>query len=375
MSTRTGRFFTWLILPAVIFSAVLLSCCRSDEITLGIIADLTGDNADLGRAGRNGAIIAVDEANRSGGVSGRMVNLVFRDDANEPGMAAIAAGELVEAGVDAIIGPYTSTLVEAAMAVAGPEKTVVFTPTASASDFTGRDDYLFRLGNSTIGNAGCYAGFLRDRRGARTVAIAYDNHNPKFSASWYDAFIDRFVGGGGQITALAPFDSTVSDDFSSLVGQLIQEDPDAVVLVANSADASRITRQIRIENPAIPVLAAEWAGTRQLIDQGGNAVEGMEFLQQYDKWGTQEAYMDFVEEYRRRFGSDPGYSSVLTYETVRVLLQAIENRERGEDLKDSIVANSPYQGLQQVLEIDRYGDCRRESHFVVIRNREFEKAP
>ena len=54
--------------------------------------------------------MAADQLNRAGGIHGRPVELVVRDDAQNPETAARAARELIAAKVDAAIGPFTSSM-------------------------------------------------------------------------------------------------------------------------------------------------------------------------------------------------------------------------------------------------------------------------
>src|SRR5512139_4244843 len=77
---------------------VLLSGCGPREpLRIGFIGGLSGRVADLGEAGRNGVQIAIEEINRAGGVKGRQIELLVRDDAQTPEKAIAAVNELIAA--------------------------------------------------------------------------------------------------------------------------------------------------------------------------------------------------------------------------------------------------------------------------------------
>ena len=60
------------------------SGCRSKEpVIIGYSANLTGRQSELGVTGRNGIEMAVDEINSQGGINGRLIKLIVKDDKNK----------------------------------------------------------------------------------------------------------------------------------------------------------------------------------------------------------------------------------------------------------------------------------------------------
>ena len=71
------------LLPVFLIVAAFLSmtsCSEEPPLKIGFVGGLTGRVADLGVAGRDAVILAIEEKNRSGGIAGRKVELVVRDD-------------------------------------------------------------------------------------------------------------------------------------------------------------------------------------------------------------------------------------------------------------------------------------------------------
>jgi len=373
---KPGKFSGTRLIPALAAGLLALSCSGIKEpVMIGLLCGLSGGNADLGEAGRNGALIAVDEANSRGGAAGHPVVLVVRDDGNDPEKARSGARELIRQRVAAIVGPFNTSMTEAAMEVTEEAEQVLFSPTATAMQLVGKDDYLLRLNSTSRENAEDYADFMFHRRNYRRVSIAADLQNQAFTESWYVEFRKAFRSLRGEILDVVWFDSRMLSGYGQMTASLLASKPDTLLFIANSVDVARISQQIRKQDSEIPIMAVEWAGTQQLVELGGKAVDGVEVLQIYDRFNLQEGFLQFADLYRQRFGSEPSFSSILAYDAVRIVLEAWTRREKGESMKEAILRNSPYQGLQQEIRLDANGDSRRITTFVRISGQEFIKAP
>src|SRR5574342_66412 len=67
----------------------------AEEISVGTHVDLSGPLAPWGKAVGNGLALAIEEANHAGGVNGRTIRLIVKDDAYDPVQAASAVRQLV----------------------------------------------------------------------------------------------------------------------------------------------------------------------------------------------------------------------------------------------------------------------------------------
>jgi branched-chain amino acid transport system substrate-binding protein len=89
---------------------------QSNTIRIGFAAPLSGAQQVYGGPLRIGAEVARDEINAAGGIGGKMIELVVRDDKGDPNQAVSVVRELVGSGVNLIAGiPLTAT----ALATAG----------------------------------------------------------------------------------------------------------------------------------------------------------------------------------------------------------------------------------------------------------------
>lgn len=77
----------------------------ADPIKIGLVTALSGQSARAGEALTRGATIAIEEINAKGGVLGRPLELVRRDDESNPAKGLIAARELIQREkVSALLG-------------------------------------------------------------------------------------------------------------------------------------------------------------------------------------------------------------------------------------------------------------------------------
>lgn len=355
---------------ALAFSLVLAGCGPEPPIRIGFIGGLSDRGADVGETGRNGVQLAVEQRNKAGGVGGRRIELVILDDGQDPQKAASAMRSLIDERVDAIIGPFTSAIAAAIVPLANEARVVMVSPTVTSGDFVGKDDFFVRINRTTRDNATDYAGQIF-RHGQRRVAVAYDTGNRSFSESWLGEFRSAFAAAGGQVVAAVPFASQRDTGFGEIVRQMLAARPDGVLFIANAVDVARLSQQAVKQAPTLPRSAAEWATSDALIELGGRSVEGLLIAQSFDRDDTSPRYRAFRSGFLERFGREPGYSAINSHDAATVVIEAIGRRERGEVLKDAILRIRGFDGLQQRMEFDRFGDTRRAVYFSEIRDGRF----
>lgn len=347
----------------------LLACDQSGPIRIGFIAGLSGPAAETGTDSLNALQLAAQEVNEAGGIHGRMIEIIPRDDEKSPEVAQRHIREFKDFDVDAIVGPLLSAIGIAILPMINELDIVTISPTVSAAEFSGFHDNLFRMNATTRENARAYARHNLEHNRTR-VASALDGENEVFSDSWHREFLLEFDQLGGRVVSkvwLNVDDKTMAD----CAAELLANDPDVIVLIADSSDSAGLAREIRKLDPDIQISATEWAGTETLIELGGEAVEGMELMQLFDRYDPNPRFQRFVVNYNARFGQRPGYTAVLTYEAATVLFAAMKTKHPDQPLADALTALAPQPGLQQELVFDQFGDSTRTIYFVTIRNGKF----
>lgn len=352
----------------------LPGCARTGGLHIGLLAGLAGRGAGLGEAGRNGVMLAVEQRNHVGGVRGRPVRLKVEDDGQNPGQAQAALRLLQGAGVDVVIGPFTSAMASAVLPLAEESGLLLVSPTVTAMSLHGKDDPLIRINRTTRDNASDYAQVLR-RAGLRRAAVAFDLDNRSFSLSWLEEFRRAHAAAGGQVLEPLAFESGTDPGFGALAEALLAPQPDVVVLIANAVDGARLAQRLRQLAPKMPLAVAEWAATDTLIELGGRSIDGLMVLQPHDRDDRSPRFTAFLDDYQRRFGSEPSYGAVAAHDAATVVMDAAERRQDGQSLKAALLAHGPFQGLQQTITFDRFGDTTRKVVFTEVRDGRFRPLP
>ncbi len=161
-----------------------LGACREalgpedpDPIVLAATLSRTGRFAELGNEVADGYRLGVKMLNEMGGVAGREVRLVLRDDASDAQTSADIYAEYVAADtVDALLGPYSSPITEAVVAVAETSGVPLVAPMAAAPGIwagRGRQWSVQMLNAGPTYLQGSVE--LAAQHGARTAALVHED--------------------------------------------------------------------------------------------------------------------------------------------------------------------------------------------------------
>ena len=366
--------FLWRFgaLIAVVAGVLLVACWSSEPLRIGFVGGLSGPVADLGEAGRDGALLAVEEANAAGGVGGRRVELRMHDDRQDEEAVVDALEALAAEGVELVIGPMTSAMGAAALPVAERKGLVLVSPTITASRFGGRDDQLLLLAPHVGEITRRFAVFLH-AQGTRRLALAYDTRNLAFSADWALHLREALRALGTEVVVEAPF---VSGDFSSYedsLQKMIVARPDTLHFVSSAVDTVRLLQVARMLGVSLPSSASPWAATEHLVQLGGRSVEGLLVSQVFVNEDEQPRFKAFRAAFRARFNQDPGFVALAAYDATRAALAAYVQRAPGATLKATLLSMPAFDGVQQRWAFDAYGDATREVSVARVQNGHFVK--
>ncbi|WP_041396249.1 ABC transporter substrate-binding protein [Gracilinema caldarium] len=351
---------------------LLLTSCTPQPISVGFIGGLSGFNSDLGISGRNGALLAIDAINKAGGIRGRTLRLIIRDDKQDPEVARKVFQELTAEKVVAIIGPMTSGIAHALIPLANKVAIPLISPTASSPDFSGLDDYFIRL---TTPNTTEAHELARESvtRGALKPCIIDDLSNQSFARPLGDAYTAeyrRLMASQQQNASVVryPFDPKDETSTATVLRALEQYQPDIVLFTTNSMDTALLAQQIRRRGFTMPYLGTGWAMSQALIENGGQAVEGMIFTVPFNPQSEKPAWREFSALYRETYGKEADFGAGQSWLAVQTLAEGLK-RCGSKKLKQSILEKQ-FEGLQVSIYIDAYGDPIIPFQRLVIQNGE-----
>ncbi len=210
-------------------------------LRIGALLPLTGAGAALGLTLQASIDIAIDEINEAGGVNGRSVQLRVADEGGDAATAASALDDLVQAGIDAVVGPASSTNALNVLDTTTRDGIVACSPTASALSL---DDYpddglFFRTIPSDALQAEAFARAI-DQTGRGSVGLFYvdDAYGRPFADLVRQALASRSIIIQREV-AFSAADTDFTDDVATA------ENLAGVEVVAVIGDAQGGPRLVR----------------------------------------------------------------------------------------------------------------------------------
>lgn len=353
--------------PALLAAALVLAACQKEPIKVGGAFGLSGRHYDLGVSGRNGATLAVEDLNAAGGIGGRRLELLVRDDQQDPEAARRAVQGLVDQGVVAIIGHMTSSMTEATLPLANQAHVLLVSPTTSASSFQGLDDWLVMLYPSTRTSVDMLAARMHGVDGVHRLAVIYDLSNRAFTQSWHDLVKARMAQGRGEVLSV-PFTSGAERSLGEVVDQALAGRPDGVLVVANALDSASLCQQVRKRSATVRLYGTDWGFTKDVLAQGGRAVEGATFTLKVNMGEQQPAFVRFRDAYQARFSRAPDFAALLAYEAVQLVAEGLRRDTTREGLRRAVLGLGTFHGLQEDFHVDRFGDVERRQFLMTVRD-------
>jgi branched-chain amino acid transport system substrate-binding protein len=371
---KNRRLFYSGVMLAVSLSLMTTweGCGSKKPIKIGFAGCLTGRLSDLGVAGRDAVTLAVEQLNQTGGIHGRPVELYVKDDQQDPNVAIKVDQELISEGVVAIIGHMTSTMTMAVLPLINEKQMVMISPTSSANDLTGLDDYFFRITPANKTEIDHLIGYLVNVLGLKKVTCVYDHlANRSFSEGWYRDFTTTFEPLGGQVSFTATFTSGQEVSYLNLAKEVAAAIADGVIIIAGSLDAAMLCQQLKKLGVTLPIISSGWAKTPDFLKQGGASVEGVIFSQTFNNESQDPNYTHFKELFTKYFEREPDFAAAFSYEAAQLLFTALSKTENVKNLKATILKQRVFNGLQGELSIDQYGDSTHQRFLLTVKNGQF----
>jgi ABC-type branched-subunit amino acid transport system substrate-binding protein len=294
------------------------------ELRIGTHLDLSGPLASWGVAVRNGIQMAFDEANERGGIHGRSLRLVVKDDAYNPAEALAAVQELaLEEHVFAVVSPLGTPTVHAAArnaaeqgllylfpVVAGDEAFPAFAPTIFTLTPSNRDavrDGLKRL--------------LEAHPNPRVGVMTSDD---AFGRSVRAGVDDEMQRRGLRIATVVSFARGAR--LAIPVRWLREERLDIIVLGTSADETLEVMRAAKHPNWRSTVLCSYACYTPELAALGGSIVEGLYAVGQVPIPYPDDPHLkDWVERYSERFKAVATPQALAAYRNARLFLTVLQN--------------------------------------------------
>jgi branched-chain amino acid transport system substrate-binding protein len=341
-------------LALALFAA--LPVFAQDTIKIGLVTALSGQSARAGEAITRGLQVAIDEINAKGGVLGRKLELLRRDDESIPAKGVIAARELYfKEKVAVLIGGLDSPVALAIVPIANENKLPFMDPWAAGTPITkngAKDNYVFRVSavDELVDRAMLqYAQKTHNARkpGMILVNNPWGESNEKGLTA---ALAEKKMNAAG----IEKFEGNDVDVVPQL-SRLKSAGTDVLFLVGNVGPSSQVVKSLD-RMGWMPPIVSHWgpAGGR-FTELAGPSAKNVHFVQTYSFFGNQspvgqkvlKALMAKYPDIKGAGDVTPAVGVANAYDAMMLSALAIQNAGStdGRKVRDGYYKIGRYEGL------------------------------
>lgn len=335
---------------------VSVPAIAQDTIKIGLIASLSGPSAKSGEAITRGLTIAINEINEAGGILGKPVELIRRDDENNPGKGLVAARELVQREKVAVLFGGLQTPVSLAIVPYMNQIKVPFMgPWAAGTPITkngAEENYIFRVSayDSMVGVA--LVNRAVNVHAAKKPGMMLIN-NP-WGESNEAALLSAMEEKGLDLAGIEKIEASDVDVVPQLT-RLKEAGADTIFMVANVGPSAQVMKSLERMGWDVPVVSHWGPAGGRFSELGGPRAKDVEMIQTFTFSGNDDpAAAQMMEKLMATFPEIKGEADVTpavgianAYDGMHLTALAIQNAGStdGPAIRQGFYDIDRYEGL------------------------------
>ncbi|MEQ1515467.1 MAG: ABC transporter substrate-binding protein [Usitatibacteraceae bacterium] len=259
----TLRRVTLAVLVLALNIAPLAAAIASD-IKVGLVLDQAGIEADSARDYIAGARTWFDHVNANGGVKGRRIELIVRDDDGKPARAVTVTRELLDQEKVAALFGYVGDVSLKAVsehAYFRASKTVLFAPLSGAEIGTGRDAIIFLRPSYKDEVRYAIAHFAQ--LSVSRFAVVYADNN--FGRSLDSEIRTQLMTGKRRPVVEIAIPISLNN-IGHIARTVLSENPQVIIVAADTLATAQFVKQVRSQNVGAQIVALSTVNHRTLME-------------------------------------------------------------------------------------------------------------
>ena len=337
---RTGYA---LLAAGLMLAAAVTPVSAQDSVKIGLSGPFTGGSAAMGVSMRDGVKLAVQEINKGGGVMGKQIVLVERDDEAKNELGVQIAQELInKEKVVATVGYINSGVSLASQRFYQEAEIPVMNNVATATKITNQfpDDkvnYVFRTSANDTIQCAMLAEAIQ-KAGYKKVAIIADSTNyGQFGRADLEKALEKI---GLKAVVVEKFN--VGDtDMTAQALRAKDAGADVVVTYAIGPELAQTVNSIVKLGWKVPVMGSWTLSMASFIDAAGANSEGVLMPQTFIQAPTTPKRKAFIEAYQAAYKVDRISSPVSAaqgYDSMLILAAAINQAKSldGKKIREAL---------------------------------------
>ena len=369
-----------MVLAVVMVVGLFAGCGKQSgfdgkTVKLGFSGPLTGDAAMYGNAAKNAIELAIKEINALGGIQ---FELNAKDDVNDAEKAVSAYNDLVDWGMQIMVGTVTTTPCIAVAAEANKDRVFCLTPSASSTEVTAGKDNMFQICFTDPNQGSASAQYIHEHMPDAKVAVIYDNSSA-YSNGIYQNFVNEAkVLGLDVVSEMSCNADTI--DYTVQLDDAQNKGADLVFLPIYCTPASAILNQANTDGYK-PVFFGVDGMDGILTIEGFDTslAEGVMLLTPFNADSTDEKTQSFVKKYQEQYKDVPNQFAADAYDCIYAIYNALVKSNATPDMDASALCEAlktaftasdfSYSGLTgENMTWDASGAVTKEPKGMVIQN-------
>lgn len=294
---------------------------EASELRLGMVNAQSGPAAGLGQGMLAGTLAYFQRVNAAGGVHGRRLSLMVRDDGYEPRRTAALTEELIGSGsIFALLGYVGTPTSRAAMPSVLAARVPYLFP------FTGAEvlrqpvhPWVFNVRASYFAETEMLAGYMTEELQLRRIALLMQDDS--FGESAKSGLAGALHLRGMKLEAEARFLRN-SLELGGALERLREVQPQAIFFVGTYKQLAAAIREARGKGMTARFFSVSFVGTESFISEAGPLGEGVLISQVVPS--PTDTSLPLVRDYRADMaGREMGYTSLEGYINAAVLVEAL----------------------------------------------------
>ncbi|ABX36270.1 ABC branched chain amino acid family transporter, periplasmic ligand binding protein [Delftia acidovorans SPH-1] len=276
----------------------------NDPVRVGILYSATGTTSTIGQSQLQGAQLAIDEINETGGLLGRELVAVRYDPASTPARyAALAEQLIVRDGINVIFGCYMSSSRKAVIPIVEKWNKLLFYPTLyEGFEFSGNVIYTGAAPNQ---NSVQLADYMTSSFGARVYLIGSDYIYPYESNRIMGELVMQHPGSDKLGEHYLPLDAT-ERDYAAIMQDIRARQPDFIFSTVVGDSTASLYRAYADAgfNPQTMPIASLTTSEAEIAQMGADVAAGHFTAAPYFQSIDSPANARCLARLRQRLGDD-----------------------------------------------------------------------
>jgi branched-chain amino acid transport system substrate-binding protein len=337
-------------------------------LRVGIIASLSGSQAQIGHNLRDGALLAIHHINEEWRDKGARIAVTVVHDGASPGQAKDAASQLlVQEKVDLLFGLADSDCALAVMPIVNQAQIPMLTMATHAGLTSPLQKWIFRGNISDDDQGKILVDLLWDEIQEKKIALLYEDS--AYGRSGASAQSRRIRQYRGEPVAKVSYPRG-ERDFSPVLEEIKASGARAILIYGVASDAPSILTAVQELGMDVKIMASSGWDTHKVSDLPPRLTDGviaagyMAFAQRDREEVFGPSWAQFAQDFQRRFQREPDVMAALSYSNMMCVAQAYERMDfQDQRLVEGMERTKSFRTLLESL-INFGDECRDGVKFI-----------